>query len=113
MYLDYHFSFELTSHSLPCCVTVPGPPTCVVVGCIVICQPPQTPNGNLLGYDIRVYPEGSEGQAQIVNKTADEFYHVLTDVNLPAKGNLRVQVTRTNMVVMIHNYASQLVPASS
>ena len=94
------------------CVTVPGPPAqVVVVGCTVIWKPPQTPNGNLLGYIIRIYPEGSVGQAQSVNKNADDFYHALTDFNLPAGGNLRVQVTRTSMVVMIHT--SQLVPASS
>ena len=54
---------------------------------------------------------GSMEQAQSVNKNADEFYHALTSGNLPAGNDLRVQVTRTNMVVMIHT--SQLVPASS
>ena len=91
-------------------VTVPGPPAQVVVaGCTVIWKPPQTPNGNLLGYIIRVYPEGCVGQAQSVNKTADESYHALTCANLPAGGNLQVQVASTNMVVLIHT--SQLVLA--
>ena len=102
-----------SSHSLPYCVTVPGPPArVVVVGCnTVIWQPPQTPNGNLSGYIIRVYPNGSEGQAHVVNKSADDFYHTFACADLPAGDNLLVQVTRTNMVVMMHT--SQLVPASS
>ena len=80
--------------SLPYCVTVPGPPSCVVVvGCTIIWQPPEMPNGVLLGYTIRVYPVGSVGQARTVNKGANDFYHRLTSANLPAGDNLQVQVT--------------------
>ena len=70
-----------------------------VVHCTVIWKPPETPNGVLLGYTIRVYPVGSVGQARTVNKSADDFYHAFTSANIPSGDNLQVQVTR---VIMTH-----------
>ena len=86
-------------HSLLyCAIVAAGPPShVVVVGCTVIWKPPEIPNGVLLGYTIRVYPVGSVGQSQTVNKSADDFYHAFT--NIPAGDNLQVQVTR---VIMTH-----------
>ena len=78
--------------------TVPGPPSSVaVVDRVVIWQPPQSPNGNLLGYIIRVYSAGNIGQAQTINVGVDPLYRRLTTDNLPAGNNLQVQVTGSEM----------------
>ena len=79
--------------------TVPGPPARVnVVGCTVIWQPPQTPNGNLVGYTIRVYPDGNVEQAQIINVGTTDMYHQLSASGLPAGDNLLVQVGTMKLV---------------
>ena len=59
---------------------------------VVIWQPPQSPNGNLLGYIIRVYSTGNIEQAQTINVGVNPLYRKLTTDNLPAGNNLQVQV---------------------
>ena len=70
-----------------------------VVGCTVIWQPPQTPNGNLVGYTIRVYPDGNVEQAKIIIvNTTDDMYHQLSASSLPDGDNLLVQVGTMKLV---------------
>ena len=70
--------------------TVPGPPASVaVVDHVVIWQAPQSPNGNLTGYSIRVY---SDTNMRSINVGANTLYYKLTIGNLPTGDNLRVQV---------------------
>ena len=72
---------------------VPGPPSRVaVLDRNVVWQAPSAPNGMLLGYNIRVFPWGSVAQARIVNKSADDYYHVLMTQDLPRGTNLQIQV---------------------
>ena len=59
----------------------------------VIWQAPQSPNGILTGYIIRVYSDGNIGQAQIINVDVNLFYRQLTTSNLPDGNNLQVQVS--------------------
>ena len=73
--------------------TVPGPPASVaVLDRTVIWQSPQSPNGNLLGYIIRVYSAGNIGQAQTINVGVNPLYYQLMTEHLPAGNNLQVQV---------------------
>ena len=59
----------------------------------IIWQSPQSPNGNLLGYIIRVYSTGNIEQAQTINVGVNPLYRKLTTGNLPAGNNLlQVQV---------------------
>ena len=77
------------------CVTVPGSLADVAIlgdnnTFIIVWQPPENPNGKLLGYTIRVYPLDNIDRALTVDKEANDYYHVLTVV--PRESNLRVQV---------------------
>ena len=73
--------------------TVPGPPASVaVLDRTVIWQPPQSPNGKLTGYIIRVYSAGNIGQARTINVGVNPLYYQLMTDNLPAGNNLLVQV---------------------
>ena len=72
---------------------MPGPPAQVnVINGIVIWQPPQTPNGKLLGYTIRVYSACNVEQAQTIDVGTSNLYHELPTSDLPAGDNLQVQV---------------------
>ena len=74
--------------------TVPGPPASVaVVDRVLIWLPPQSPNGNLTGYNIRVYSDGNVGLGQTNNVDANTFYYKLTTSNLPTGNSLKVQVS--------------------
>ena len=75
--------------------SVPCPPASVaVVDRAVIWQPPKCPNGNLLGYDIRVYSASNIGQAQIINNVdVNSMHHKL--FSIPDGNDLRVQVIIT------------------
>ena len=65
-----------------------------VVDRAVIWQPPKCPNGNLLGYHIRVYSAGNIGQAQIINNVdVNSMHHKL--FSIPDGNDLRVQVIIT------------------
>lgn len=72
---------------------VPEPPSRVaVMDRIVVWQAPNISNGMLLGYNIRVFPPGSVAQAQLVNKNADDFYHVFMPLDLPRGADMQVHV---------------------
>ena len=74
--------------------TVPGPPASVaVIDRVVTWQAPQSPNGILTGYIIRVYSDGNIEQAQIINVGVNPWYYQLTTSNLPDGNNLQVQVS--------------------
>ena len=79
------------------CIIVPGPLADVAVlgrndTIVIVWRPPQNPNGELLGYSIRFYELGMVDQANNVDKEASEYYHVLTDADVPSGSNIQVQV---------------------
>ena len=74
---------------------VSGPPASVaVVNQVAIWEPPQSPNGDLTGYTIRVYRDGNVGQAQIINVGVKPLHYQVTSSDIPdGAGDILVQVT--------------------
>ena len=73
--------------------TVPSPPRDMrVFTDVVVWGPPENPNGNITGYEIKF--SGSLSGSQSVTKKASESYHVTSDTDLSLlEGTIKVEVS--------------------